>query len=207
MIKRGMHKVDMLVRIFLLFMKISMFSFGGGYVAFPIICQANEANNWMSTGELSNILSLAGMSPGPVAINAAVGVGYNVAGVSGVIAAFLGIALPCAIIVTVVASFFFKVYKHPLVKDILYILRAVITGIILYAGISFALKNGIVLPGVFENSGELINGGWNLNISSINLFEIKSIIIAAATFMLLLKTKIHPILIIIGGGITGLLIF
>lgn len=196
-----------LLKIFILFVKISAFSFGGGYVAFEIIGEANEVNHWMSTTDLSNVLSLAGMSPGPVAINAAVGVGYKIAGIPGVLAAFAGIALPCAAIVILVATFFFKVYKHPLVNNILYILRAVITGIILYAGISFALKNGIIFAEAFEKSGKLIESGWNVRAFAVNLFEVKSILFAAAAFLILLKTKISPILIILCSGVLGIFVF
>jgi chromate transporter len=200
--------MSLLLKIFLLFMKISASSFGGGYVAFPIIAEANESYNWMTTIELNNILSLAGMSPGPVAINAAVGVGYKVAGIPGVFAAFLGIAIPCAIIVIVVASFFFKVYKHSLVQKILYVLRAVITGVILYASIKFALSSGIIFAEVFgERSGDLIASGWNVSILKTHIFEIKSILLSITAFVLLLKTKIHPIMIILGAGIIGLIIF
>jgi chromate transporter len=199
--------MDLISKIFLLFVKISVFSFGGGYVAFPIINQANDTYQWMNDTEISNILSIAGMSPGPVAINAAVGLGYNVAGIPGLFAAFLGIAIPCSIIVTIVASFFFKIYKHPAVKNVLYILRSVITGIILYAGIDFAFKNGIFFAGVFEKSGTPIIGGWDVVISSVPVFEIKSLLITITAFLLMLKTKIHPILIIVGGGILGIFIF
>jgi chromate transporter len=171
-----------LMNIFMLFAKISTFSFGGGYVAFPIIREANDIFHWMSTTELANTLSLAGMSPGPVAFNAAVGVGYQVAGIPGVIAAFLGIALPCAFIVILVATFFFKIYKYPIIQSVLFILRAVITGIILYAAIDFSVKNKIFI-------------------------DEKGIIISAATFAILLKTKIHPILIILGAGVLGIFIF
>ncbi len=196
-----------LINIFLLFVKISAFSFGGGYVAFPIIQEANETYAWMGYTELSNILALAGMSPGPVAINGAVGVGYKVAGIPGVFAAFLGIAVPCAIIVTLVATFFFKVYKKPAVSNILYILRAVIAGVILYAGVNFALKNGMILAGVFEKSSKMIEGGWNVMSSSVHLFEVKSIVMSVAVFFMLLKTKVHPIFIILGGGVLGIFIF
>lgn len=192
-----------LIGIFLLFVKISMFSFGGGYVAFPIISGANASYNWMPDSELSNILSLAGMSPGPVALNAAVGVGYRVAGIPGIIAAFLGIAVPCAVIVIATATFFFKVYHHPSVNSVLYVLRPVITGVILYAGISFAMKNGIFM----FNSSAAVNGGWNVGVSTINLFEIKSILLALVTMVLLMKTKVHPISIIIASGILGIFIF
>jgi chromate transporter len=86
-------------------------------------------------------------------------------------------------------------------------LPAVITGVIFFAAVDFAIKNGIILPDMFEKSGHLIKGGWNIAISKVNLFEIKSIIIAAAAFLLLVKTKVHPILIILGSAIVGILLF
>ena len=193
--------MSVLIEIFLLFAKISAVSFGGGYVAFSIIEQANRTYNWMPEIELSNVLSLAGMSPGPVAINGAVGVGYKVAGIPGIFAAFLGIALPCAIIVILVATFFFKIYKYPAVKNVLYVLNAVITGVILYAGVSFALTSGILFSGVFKQSGDLIASGWNIIVSQIHLFELKSILLSGVTIFLLIKTKVHPIMIIAGSGI------
>lgn len=192
-----------LINIFLLFVKISMFSFGGGYVTFPVISDANATYRWMSETDLSNILSLAGMSPGSVAINAAIGIGYNVAGIPGVLAAFLGVALPCALIVIFVALFFFKVYKHPAVNSVLFVLRPVITGVILYAGISFAMKNGILMA----HAEDAVNGGWNIGTYAYNLLEVKSIILAASAFLLLKFTKVHPILIILCSGVIGILIF
>jgi len=201
------NEMEQLIKIFLLFAKISTSSFGGGYVAFPMITRSNQENQWMSNLELTNLLSLAGMSPGPVAINAAVAVGYKVAGILGVFAAFLGIALPCALIVILVAKFFFKLYHRKEIKKILYVLRSVITGIILYSAFDFSLKSGIIFADVFEKSGKSINSGWNISILSTHLFEAKSIILTALSFLLLLKTKIHPITIILCGGIVGLIIF
>lgn len=195
--------MSLLLQIFLMFAKLSAFAFGGGYVMFPMLINEVESNKLLNMSELTDILAIAGMSPGAVAVNAAVGVGYKTAGFPGAVAAFLGIAIPCAIIVILVATFFFKVYNHPLVKAALYGLRPVITGIIIYAAVKIAVNNNIVAAA----SDKLIEKGYNLYIGEKHLFDVKSLIIMAAAFFLLVKTKVHPIFIIIGAGITGVFIF
>ncbi|MCX7841986.1 MAG: chromate transporter [Clostridia bacterium] len=194
--------MNLLFQLFFMFARLCTFAFGGGYVMFPSMIKASEQNGWGSASELTNIIAIAGMSPGPVAVNAAVGLGYKVAGVPGAIAACLGIAVPCAVIVVIVATFFFKAYNHPIVQYALNGLRPVITGIILYAGISIALKNGMLgtVPAACIQNGIYISlfGGF---------FELKSLLIAAATFLILLKTKVQPVFIIAAAGFLGVFIF
>ncbi|PYG89425.1 chromate transporter [Ruminiclostridium sufflavum DSM 19573] len=190
-------------KLFLMFFKLCAFAFGGGYVMIPSLIKASEANHWATAAELTDVIAIAGMSPGPVAVNAAVGYGYKVAGFPGAAASFLGIALPCAIIVILVATFFFKVYSHPKVQGALYGLRPVITGIIIYAAISIALKNNIIIAA----QDKLIFKGVYLSIFDYNILEVKSIIISIISFVILLTTKISPVFLILGAGILGVLIF
>lgn len=169
----------------------------------PSLIKASETNHWATAAELTDVIAIAGMSPGPVAVNAAVGYGYKVAGVPGAAAGFLGVALPCAIIVIAVAAFFFKIHQNPKVQGILYGLRPVITGIILYAAISIALKNNIILAA----QDKLISKGIYLTVIGENIFELKSAIISTISFFILAKTKISPLFLILGSGILGMLIF
>ncbi len=193
----------LLLELFLMFMKLSAFAFGGGYVMIPSLLQQSEARHWATGGELSNVVALAGMAPGPVAMNAAVGYGYHVAGLPGAAAAFLGIAIPCVVIVIAAATFFFKIYMHPVVKGILNGLRPTITGIIIYAAVSLAVKNGII---AFTDKS-VIKNGFNISVSGVGLLEIKSMAISVITYTLLLKTKIHPVFIIFASGILGIIVF
>ncbi|MDF2523041.1 MAG: chromate transport protein ChrA [Clostridiales bacterium] len=195
--------MNMLFELAMMFAKLSAFAFGGGYVMIPSLIQQSEARHWATATELTNVIALAGMTPGPVAVNAAVAYGYHIAGVAGAATSFLGIAVPCALIVILAASFFFKIYKHPVVKGALYGLRPTITGIIIYAAVSIALKNGII---AFTTS-TMIGSGFNFSALGINLFEIKSVVIAVIAFLMLVKTKTHPVFIIIGSGILGAVIF
>jgi chromate transporter len=193
----------MLFKLFLMFAKLCAFAFGGGYVMIPSLIKASEANHWATASELTNVIAIAGMSPGPVAVNAAIGYGYKVAGFPGAAACFLGIALPCALIVILVAAFFLKVYNNPHIQAALYALRPVITGIILYAAVSIAIKNNMIAA----VPGKLIEKGFYLSASGHNLFEVKSMLIGIITFAVLQKTKISPIFLIVGAGLLGVAIF
>lgn len=66
----------MLVELFLLFMMIGTVSFGGGYAMIPVIETEVISRGWLSTAQLTDIIAVAGMSPGPIATNAATFVGF-----------------------------------------------------------------------------------------------------------------------------------
>ena len=195
--------ISMLIKLFLMFAKLCTFAFGGGYVMIPSLIKASEANNWATAEELTDVIAIAGMSPGPIAVNAAIGYGYKVAGFPGAVACFLGIAIPCSIIVILVASFFVKICSHPKVQAILYGLNPVITSTILYAAVSIAIKNNMIAAA----SDKMIDKGIYLSAFGANLFELKSILIGTVTFVILLKTKVSPIFLILGSGLLGILIF
>ncbi|MDF2572867.1 MAG: chromate transport protein ChrA, partial [Sporomusa sp.] len=155
--------MEMLITVFWIFAKLSLFSFGGGFVMVPAAIAEIEANQWATASELTNSVAIATMAPGPVGVNLAVGLGYQVGGLPGASAAFLGITLPTTILVVFIALFFFKIYKHPLVSAAFYGLRPTITGIILYAAISLALKNGILFAAndrMLDSGINVIFNGW-----------------------------------------------
>lgn len=195
--------MNVLVKLFIMFAKLSTFSFGGGYVMIPIMLSELEKNNLVHVAQATDVVAIAGMSPGPVALNAAVGLGYKVASFQGALASALGILIPNLIIVILAAMFFFKIYKSKYVISAFYGLRPVVTGIILYAAVSFGLKNGVFAA----TSKNLMSNGYNIFVNGLQILELKSTILIIASFLVLLKTKVHPIyLIIICGGI-GTLVF
>ncbi len=200
--------MQMMNTLFLMFAKLSAFSFGGGYVMIPIMLRELESNRLLDPAKVTDIVAIAGMSPGSVAVNAAVGLGYYVSkingmGAWGVLPAFLGIALPCATIVIVVASFFFKIYKHPRVQSALYGLRPAIAGIVLYAAVKLAKSGGMLLSG----ADTVIPSGWNISYRLHHIIELKSLAVFAVAFLLLMKTKLHPIFLIITSGVVGIFLF
>lgn len=193
----------MLYKLFFMFVKLSMVSFGGGYVMIPFMIEELEKNGWAAATDVMDNVGIAQMCPGPVAVNAAVGIGYKVAKIPGVFVAFLGVALPCAFVVILVATYFFKISNHPTFQAILYGLRPVVTGIICFAAVQLALKSHIIA----SPKGEEIIKGYNIIIKDIHLFEIKSLIITLAAFFILVKSKIHPIVVIVLSGVIGTIMF
>lgn len=126
----------MLIKLFISFLKIGLFSFGGGYAALPIIQEeVVDLNNWLSLSEFNDLITISQMTPGPIAINSATFVGNRLAGFPGALAATLGCVLPSAIIVGAI-SYLYKKYKNlDAMTNILYFLRPAIVSMILIAGV------------------------------------------------------------------------
>ena len=93
------------LKLFLSFLQIGLFSFGGGYAAMPLIReQVVSQHDWLTMTEFTDLITISQMTPGPIAINAATFVGSKIAGVPGSVAATCGCILPSCIIVTLIAS-------------------------------------------------------------------------------------------------------
>ena len=96
--------------LFLTFMKIGAFTFGGGYAMIPLIQREVCTNKkWLKDEDILDIIAIAESTPGPIAINAATFVGYRVAGFFGAFMATLGVVLPSFLIITAV-SFVLKAF-------------------------------------------------------------------------------------------------
>ncbi|MFC7392933.1 chromate transporter [Scopulibacillus cellulosilyticus] len=175
----------MLLDLFLTFFKIGVFSFGGGYAMIPVIEHESVSHGWISSSAFTDSVSVAGMSPGPVATNTAIFVGYKAAGVAGAIAATLGISLPSLLIIVILGMVFYKIKDHPVTKSIFYGLRPVITAFILFAACRFAIQNHLVSSDLWKS-----------------LFGIIMLIIA---LFLLFYKKVHPLVLILSFGVIGVL--
>ena len=91
------------LQLFLSFLKIGAFSFGGGYAAMPMIQQqVVDAYHWLSVSEFGDLVTISQMTPGPIAINAATFVGIRVAGWQGALCATMGCVFPACVIVTAI---------------------------------------------------------------------------------------------------------
>ncbi len=97
-----------LLTLFLTFMKVGAFTFGGGYAMIPIIEEeVTKKRKWISEMEILDILAISETTPGPIAINTATYVGYKVGGVLGSIFATIGLSIPSFVIIFVI-SYFYK---------------------------------------------------------------------------------------------------
>lgn len=96
----------LLLELFLIFAKIGLFTFGGGYAMISIIEHACvEEKNWITHDEMMNITVVAESTPGPIAINCATYVGYKQAGLVGAIFSTLGIVMPSFCVIYIISMF------------------------------------------------------------------------------------------------------
>jgi chromate transporter len=188
------------LKLLMVFVKLSLLGFGGGYAIIPLIMDEVESHNWASADEMADTVAIAAMSPGPVALNVSIGLGLLVNGVSGIIAAFAGAIIPCVSLVWAVAVLFKKANNYPLVQDILYGLKSVIPGIIFFAAIKMGMQNNMFLA---SNS---IHNGWDMVLGYWH-FDIKSLVILIFTIIMLIKIKAHPIMLIIISAVAGIWMF
>lgn len=193
----------MLFTLFMIFFKLGFFSFGGGYTMIPLIEQ--QLNNYgiiLTPEVLSSVVAIAGVCPGPVGINLAIGFGYSLGGPLGVAAAAIGVTLPSIIVVVAVCAVFEKLYYSKNFKAALSGLKPAVVGITFYAAIKFGIKNGIIFSSI-KNSVQS-----SMNFEFMNrIFNFPSVIIIGVSFLILLKTKIHPIILVIAGAILGVIVF
>ncbi|MCG8500435.1 MAG: chromate transporter, partial [Firmicutes bacterium] len=123
----------MLIKMLWAFFKIGLFTIGGGYAMIPLITRDLVGNGWMTVAEVTDVIAIAKMTPGPFAVNTATFAGMKIYGVGGAIACTFGVILPSLIITMVVARFFFDFQKHKLVQGALKGIRPVVVALIAYA--------------------------------------------------------------------------
>ena len=131
------------LKLFLSFLQIGLFSFGGGYAAMPLIQeQVVTQHGWLTMTEFIDLITISQMTPGPIAINAATFVGSKIAGVPGSVAATCGCILPSCIIVTLIAWFYLRYKKMKMFQSVLESLRPAVVALI--ASVTYDMGAGIV---------------------------------------------------------------
>jgi len=128
--------MSILLSLFVSFFQIGLFSIGGGYAAMPLIkAQVVDIHGWLNALEFADLVTIAEMTPGPIAINSATFVGMRVAGIAGVVVATLGNIMPSVIIMLILAKLYEKYAKETLLKRILEGVRPVVVAAIFTAGL------------------------------------------------------------------------
>lgn len=113
--------------LFLSTLKISAFTFGGGYVIVPMLrSRFVNSLHWIEDAEMLDLIAIAQSSPGPIAVNASVLIGYRTAGIKGALTTILGTVLPPLVILSVI-SMFYTVFRDNTIVG--YVLRGMQAGV------------------------------------------------------------------------------
>ena len=179
------------LQLFLVYLQIGAFAFGGGYAAMPLIQSlVVEGKGWLTMSEFTTI---AEMTPGPIAVNSATFVGQKMAGLSGAVVCTLGCILPSLIIVLILAYLYTKFSNLDIVKKVLGQMRPAVVAMIASAGI------GILLMALFGTSALP-----SIHLSSIRVIEL---CIFTVCFILLRLKKAGPIQIIFLSAVVGTVVY
>lgn len=185
------------LKLFYVFFKVGLFSFGGGYAMLPLIYQEVQTLNLMPAEEFSNVVGLSQITPGPIAVNAATYVGFQSAGFWGALVATLGVSLPCFILILMIEAFMNRFRNNPAVQGILEGIRPATVGMIFSAAIFFG-QTSLFGPKLF--SSELFIHPWRQ-------IHLPALAIFALTILGNKRWHLDPILLTVLAGIAGALIF
>lgn len=138
-----------LPKMFYTFFKIGMFTIGGGYAMLPLIQkEVVEKNAWIEEKEFFELLALAQSSPGPIAVNSAVFIGYKQAGIIGSLVATLAIVLPSFLAILVIAAYLVSYRDNATVTAVFKGLRPAVVALIAAPLYSLAKSMNIGLVGL-----------------------------------------------------------
>ena len=170
-----------ILELFISFLKIGAFSFGGGYAMLPLIRkEIIEVHGWLTAKEFIDILAVVEMTPGPIAINSATFLGYKVGGILGSVVATVGVVLPSIVIILIIAHYLSKFRDSIYVNWAFRGIRPVVLGLVASASVTVA-KDAFI--------------------------DFKSIIIGVVLFYFISFKELHPIAAIILAGIVGAIIY
>jgi len=178
-----------LLELFWAWFQIGMFSIGGGYAALPMIKNIIVDNHgWLSVAQFADLVVIDEMAPGPIILNSATFVGTQVAGFPGAVVCTFGCIAGPAILVSIIAYFYFKYRELPVIKSVLGVLRPVVVALIASAGLS------IMILSFWGERGFTFAPG-DVNFTAVG--------IAVVAFVLLRKFKPNPVFVMLASGLIG----
>jgi len=138
------------------YFKTGLFSFGGGYATLPFLYHISETYSWYSSKQLSDMLAVSSITPGPVGVNMATFSGFTTAGILGALLATSAIVLPSLIIVIVIAKLLAKFRENRHVQAAIYALKPAGCGLLTAVVINMFQENVHSLWGYILFFGLLI---------------------------------------------------
>ncbi len=172
--------MKILIDLFLIYFKIGIFSFGGGYAILAFMqSEIISEQGWMQLNEFIDVVAISQMTPGPIAVNAATYVGYKLSGFLGALFATVGVISVSMILILSAASALEKNKNSRYIKGLFRGLRPAVLGMIAAAAYSIG-KSAIV--------------------------DLQTIIIAGIVVLVSWKIKMHPIFMILASGVVGIVL-
>ncbi len=175
--------------LFYEFAKIGLFAIGGGYAALPFLYYLQEQYNWFTVEELTNMIAVSNITPGPIGINMATYTGFTTAGIMGAFIATTGILFIPFLLTVIITKLFTKFQDNETVKNIFLGLRPAACALLTSIGLKLLYKT-------------LVNN----ELQTFFHLDYYDLILFLIIFIPFLFLKKNPLLIILAGAIGGILI-
>jgi len=173
--------MSVILKLFLTFLKIGAFSFGGGYAVLSLIQEeVIEGSRWISPGDFTDIVAISEMTPGPIAVNSSTFVGYKVGAFAGSLFATLGVVL-VPVVITLIVSIYYNKFKH--LKQVNWVIRGIRPAVL-----------GLIAAAC-------------VNIGKASIVDFKGVLIAILVFAGVYKFKINPIIALVISGGLGVVLY
>lgn len=172
---------DLLFALYWSYFKVGLFSYGGGYAMIPIMeSEIIIRHGWLTRVEFVDIIAVAEMTPGPIAVNSATFVGFRLAGITGSLIATLGIITPSLLILLLLSSYLMKLVKSPGADRAIRGMRPAVIALLLLAAFS---------------------------LGQTALVDRRTTLITAGLLAASLPKKSNPLYIIAAGALLGLIFY
>lgn len=185
------------LELFLTFLQIGAFSFGGGYGMISLIREKILMYGWFTEEEILNMIAVAESTPGPIAVNMATFVGSAQGGFLGALLATLGVVLPSFILILLIAALMRNMLKYSGVQAFLSGIRPCVVGLILATAITMLMSTSIGIRGIGDTLA--------IDVKGIIIFAI--LIAITVVTKLAFKKKMSPILMIVFSAGLGMLMY
>lgn len=179
--------------LFLGFLKVGLFAFGGAYGAIPLIRDVVLSYGWLSDEALSYMIAVSESTPGPIMVNLATYVGSIEAGFLGALVATLAVVLPSFIIILLITALLKNAFKNKYVQAVLRGLKPSVIGIVLAMGVYMLVKNC------------LMEDTFKMNLRSIVITAVLGIV--AVLYKYFSKKKMTPIIMIVISSLLGMFVY
>lgn len=171
----------MLLKMFITFLKIGAFTFGGGYAMIPLIeVEVVDKNKWLEKEEFVDIIAVAQSAPGAIAVNASIFVGFKIRRTLGALVCMLAVIIPSFVVILVIAAFFYRFRENEVVQQVFLGIRPAVVALIAIAAYRFA--------------------------KAIKL-QRKTALIATVSLGLVLFLNISPVIVILSVGLGSVLLY
>lgn len=179
--------------LFLGFLKVGLFAFGGAYGAIPLIRDVVLSYGWLSDEALSYMIAVSESTPGPIMVNLATYVGSTKAGFLGALVATLAVVLPSFMIILLITALLKNAFKNKYVQAVLRGLKPSVIGIVLAMGVYMLVKNC------------LMEDTFKMNLRAIVITAVLGIV--AFLYKYFSKKKMSPIIMIVISSLLGMFVY